>query len=106
MSSLIYAMAGELWHAMKEDYEAEVERRYGLADEACTGYLVNARGKAAGIAGRDLFTGSPDRAYRYASEELVDYWRRKGRITLPQFEAEWLSIRGGLEAYATQVYGN
>lgn len=105
MASRIYDIAGELWTAMKADYEDELERRLAAADEACTGYLVNRRGKDAGLTSRDLFTGPADRAYRYATRELVDHWSEVGRLSLAQYEAEWLDSRGGLEAYAVAAYG-
>lgn len=100
MASLIYDMAADLWTAMKHDYHDEIARRMSAADEACTGYLVNSRGKAKGITAWDLFTGSADRAYRYATRELVDHWHEVGRISLAQYEAEWLDSQGGLEAFA------
>lgn len=99
--SMIYELAGELWAVMRKDYEAELDRRISHADEACTGYLVNQRGKDLGLTPRDLFTGPTDRAFKYATEELTRYWGRQPRMTLAQFEREWLYSRGGLEEYAT-----
>lgn len=98
--SAIYDMAGSLWHSMRADYEAALEREFQTADDACHGYLVNRQGKAAGITGRSLFTGSAARAYRYASRELLDYWQENDRLTLDRFEQQWLDARLGSEIYA------
>lgn len=95
----IYDLAGDLWRAMKADYQAELERRIIEADTATIGNLVNRAGRAHGISGPTLFTGPEARAYRYASRELLDHWEDHGRLSLAQFEAEWIATRGGLEAY-------
>lgn len=97
--SAIYEFAGELWRRMKDDYAAELERRFTLADNACNGYLLSIEGKAAGISAWSLFTGPVDRAYKYASHELQDHWTAHGRITLKHFEREWVNTRGGIDAY-------
>ena len=99
--SMIYDLAGELWHVMKADYEDALNQSITEADEACHGYLVNKAGKAEGITARDLFTGPASRAVKYATRELFDYWQTHPRITLAHFEREWLFSRGGLEEYAT-----
>lgn len=99
MSSPIYAAAAELWHAMKADYQDDLERRFREADDATHGYLVTREGRAKYISGHSLFTGSAARADQYASRELKDHWITHPRVTLAQFEREWLQSRGGLEAY-------
>jgi hypothetical protein len=75
------------------------EASYWAAEEATNGYLVNAAGERAGIHGRSLFTGNEDRARKYASPELLDYWQEHGRMTLQDFTAGMLgghmSQRGG-----------
>lgn len=98
--SAIYDFAASLWAAMRSDFEAELDRRFTAADNACNGYLLNKEGKAAGIDARSLFTGPVDRAYKYASRELIDHWTAHGRITMTHFEKEWVDTRGGVEAYA------
>lgn len=102
--SLIYETAGDLWNRMKRDYDAELERRTAQADEVCIGYLVNKAGRSKGLTARDLFTGPADRAYRYATRELIDFWQAHPHITLAQFEAEWLFTRGGLEDFAAAAH--
>src|SRR5260370_14226 len=52
-----------------------VERELLAAEAATGGSLVNPRGRAIGISERSLFTGSEDRALRYASRELINYWQ-------------------------------
>jgi hypothetical protein len=45
------------------------------------GSLLNPRGRAVGTSERSLFTGSEDRAMRYASQELLNYWQEHPRPT-------------------------
>lgn len=65
--SAIYDMAGSLWHSMRSDYEAELEREFTAADNACHGYLVNRQGKAAEIY-------SPDRLHEHTNMRAENYW--------------------------------
>lgn len=44
-----------------------------------------------------LFTGSAARAYRFASEELLEHWEKYPRLSLAAFEARWLQ---GVPAWA------
>lgn len=59
----------------------QVEREWLAAEAATRGNMVNARGRAIGISERSLFTGSEDRALRYASRELINYWGEHPRPT-------------------------
>ena len=101
--SLIYEMAGTIQKAMSADFEREVEATYAQAEEATDGYLVNKAGRARGLRGIDLFTGSEKDAYRYASEELIVHWMQSPRLTKTAFERQWLSVRGGLAAFVAQA---
>ena len=92
--SLIFDAARDVWREMHDDYRTDLDRRIRAADEACHGYLVNRRGRAAGITPDSLFQGPADRAYRYATRELIDHWKDHPRVTLAQFEAEWIAARG------------
>lgn len=95
--SRIFQAARLMWREMHDAYTEELDRRIREADEACHGYLVNRAGKAEGIDSEELFKGSVERAYRFATEELVAHWGQHGRMTLAQFEAEWLSNRAGAD---------
>jgi len=57
--------------------EAEINR----AEAETRGELVNAAGRRAGISVQELFTGREDKAIRYASPELLDYWQTHPRPT-------------------------
>jgi hypothetical protein len=76
---------------MIRDHYAEFVYRQSLdAEEATNGYLLNKAGKAANIDPDSLFSGDPDRAYRYASEELLRFWGTPGneRKTYSEYKAE------------------
>lgn len=56
------------------------------------GYMVSREGMNAGIDGRSLFTGSEARAYRWASDELKEWWETHPR---PNFADYRESLLGG-----------
>ena len=91
MSSAIFEQAAQQWHTMRSDFLGHVDSEYDKALEACSGVLVNKEGRVQHVDGYNLFTGSKQRAYRYASEELLEYWRDNPRLTLEDFEMLWLS---------------
>lgn len=105
MSTGIYEAAGLIWKAMRADYEDELERRIHAADEACHGYLVNEAGRTAGVSGESLFRGPEARAWRYASRELADHWAECPRLTLADYEQQWLIAQGGLTRFTCEIEG-
>lgn len=60
---------------------------YLAADRDCRGRLLSAAGMRAGVAETDLWSGSAQRAYRYASDELRSWWEIHGRVTPSSFTA-------------------
>jgi hypothetical protein len=79
-----------------------VEREILAAEKATNGYMLNAKGQARGISERSLFTGSEDRAIRYASEELRRYWEEHPRPTAASMSQN-ARVRAG--AYARSDLG-
>ena len=68
-----------------------------LAAEAATnGFLVNAAGRARGIDPWSLWSGPADRAERWASWELLEFWQGNPRITITEFRRQDAAAR---EAY-------
>lgn len=96
-SSAIFAKAAEEWQVMKQDYLNHVDYQYLRAVEECSGVLVNSDGRARGIDGFDLFSGPQSRAEKYASEELLEFWREYPRLTMSQYEDIWVT---GQEFYS------
>jgi hypothetical protein len=96
--SAIFERASQQWAAMHSEFERYVEASYNKALEATGGVLVNAEGRAKHIDGYDLFTGPAIRAYRYASEELQEYWAAHPRLSMNDFETQW--VEGTLEEAA------
>ena len=68
-------------YARRHEREEIKEAAYVSAERATRGNLVNAKGRARGVEPRSLFTGSEERARRYASEELLEHWQAHGRPT-------------------------
>ena len=64
------------------------EAFYVNAEAATNGYMLNRAGEHAGIDPRTLFTGPEARARRYASEELLEYWRTHPRPTSAMLRGE------------------
>lgn len=78
---------------------AYVDDAYSKALEATAGVLVNAEGRAQHIDGYILFRGQRSFAMKYASEELLEHWKQHPRLTMAEYELQWMS---GNLAYAQQ----
>jgi len=91
LSSAIFEQAAQQWHTMRSDFLGHVDNEYDKALEACSGVLVNKEGRSQHVDGFTLFTGSTKRAYRFASEELIEFWGKRGRLTLEDYELLWMS---------------
>ncbi|MEU9968022.1 hypothetical protein [Streptomyces malaysiensis] len=66
-------------------YEEYVYRQFLAADDACNGYLLNPKAKAAGVNPAELFSGPARIAYARASDELKEWWAEYGRLTQAEF---------------------
>lgn len=83
----------------KTERAAEVNRAIDAAEDGTNGYMLNRRGKEAGISERSLFTGPEARAKKYASEELLNWWETHPRPTEAHFRGEdtrigYATVRG------------
>ena len=103
MTARVYDLATLVWQRMRKDYQDALEAAYLEAEAATNGYMVNAAGRAKDLRGWDLLTGPESRAYRYASPELIEHWMARPRLTATAFEAQWLSARGGLQAFVGEL---
>lgn len=91
--SAIYDWASYLWKQMKEDYDRDWSAAYKRAETDTNGVMVSKAGKLRGIHGIDLFTGPADRAYKFASEELLAHWQEHKRPNLNDYERQWMEAR-------------
>lgn len=91
MTSSIFQEAARQWHQMKSDYLGYIDAEYDKALEACAGVLVNKAGREQHVDGYNLFTGTQGRADKYASPELLEYWMDHPRLSLMDFELQWMS---------------
>lgn len=88
--SAIFDAAVEQYHACKKEFEVYREGQYRRALNDLGGALLNRDGQRKGIDTWSLFIGPRRRAERWASEELVEWWARHGRMTYAQFEAQYV----------------
>lgn len=77
----------------RSDRAAIVEAEYQRAESETRGEMVNAAGVRAGVSARSLFTGSEDRALRYSTRELQDYWREHPRPSAGRLSANPRIVR-------------
>jgi hypothetical protein len=89
--SAIFEAAARLYAKMRTDYESYLEYTYNTALDGTGGVLVNSQGRALGIDGLDLFSGHKAYAMKYASEELLDWWKLNPRLTQAEYEARWIT---------------
>jgi hypothetical protein len=79
------------FHQMaKASFYDEVERiriRLEDNDNPVKGQFLNREGRARGLDPGYVFTSSAEDARRYASEELADWWRYNGRLSLREWKA-------------------
>jgi hypothetical protein len=96
--SAIYNYAAELDAQCREDYELYLEERLHVMEEFTNGHLVNARGRALGITGRQLITGPGHhmKLCAYGTEELRGFFADYRVATYAEFERQWLAahLRG------------
>lgn len=88
--SLAFEHAIAVWRSTRAEYQSYLEVAYLRAEAATRGHLLNRRGYAAEIDPMTLFLGNEVRAHAYASEELIEHWRRYPRMTFAAFERQWL----------------
>lgn len=89
--SAIFTHAAEQWALMKQEYLNHVDYQYLAAEEATNGVLVNQLGRDLYVSGWSLFKGSTARAHKYASEELLEFWKTAPRLTLTEYEDLWIT---------------
>lgn len=88
----------------RAEFDLFRDAEYMAAEEACRGRMLNRRGMEAGIEPLSLFMGNQARAYAYASEELVAFWRdERPRVTYEVFERQWLAGRQREDAWGELV---
>jgi hypothetical protein len=83
---------------VKQAHAEHIEERYVHAEGICRGHMLSPAGQRAGVSAASLFSGPAARAKKYASPELLDYFREHGRTTLEDFTADLL---GGQHRHRT-----
>ncbi len=61
--------------AVRRVYARWLDQVYDQAEAATNGFMLNEEGRKAGINEKTLFSGPASRARKYASEELLRFWR-------------------------------
>ena len=75
------------------DFMSYVDDAYNKALEATAGVMVNAEGRAKHINDYMLFRSNRVYARKYASEELLEHWETYPRLTMAEYERQWLEGR-------------
>ncbi|MEU4548788.1 helicase-related protein [Nonomuraea dietziae] len=75
---------------VRRQYDEWVEHQYGQAEAATNGYMVNKRGRAAGVDPKSLFSGDWRRVNAYASDELYNWFRANGWRNYTEYVADVL----------------
>ena len=89
----IFQYAAQLWAEMRRDFEDYLESEYQRAEEFTNGVLL-CPGSRSQVDAYSLFIGPEKNAFKHCSEELKDYWAQHPRMSLSDFEEQWLSTRG------------
>jgi hypothetical protein len=74
--------------AQRAEWHDAAHAQYLAADAECRGNLVDARHAPAWVDGWSLWQGPADRAYRYATEELRNFWDRWPRVTVTEWRQQ------------------
>ena len=92
---------------LRKHYEEHVHRQFLDAEAATQGHLLNNNGRAyeqskkgkdAGFSAVVLFSGPPEDAYKYASEDLMRFWADNPRMTFADYKAMIVGDRRSLQA--------
>lgn len=73
------------------DYLMDAHNR---AVDDTNGFMLNRAGHAAAVSPFELFSGPLQRARKYASDELLEWWEVNGRVTFEEFKAQLLGRDG------------
>jgi N12 class adenine-specific DNA methylase len=100
--------AGETRDAtVKRIYDEWVEVQTIAASNATGGNLLSKAGRAQHVDPETLFSGPPQIARKYASEELKRWWEENGRMTYTEFKADMLGRASDVAAAAaSKLTGN
>ncbi len=80
------ARAAERRRQVAEEWYLAAYADYLAAEEECRGELVNRAGVEAGVPdGFALWSGPLDKALKWATEELIEWWRLHPRVTLTEY---------------------
>lgn len=85
--------------ALRRMYKEHVHNQWLQAEEDTNGVLLSRAGVQAGISPLVLWGANLDRARKYSSPELAQWWAEHGgRSTYDDFRAQWLGGRAARQA--------
>lgn len=82
------------------EFDTYVDCQYMQAETDCRGVLMTAEGYERGVDPRSLFQGPLSRAEKWASEELLSWWGKHGRLNFAAFRYQMLGYESDREAAA------
>lgn len=83
--------------ALRAEFELVIEAAHERAAEACNDRLLNRDAMRRGVTTYSLFVGPVTRAHRWASEELLEYWRTNRRLTFEDYEQQYVDALYGVD---------
>ncbi|GGN96109.1 hypothetical protein GCM10010112_87050 [Actinoplanes lobatus] len=92
--------------AVRRLYDEWIYLRYLKAEAETRGIMVTKAGFVAGIDPISLFSGPPQRARKWASEELMRWWADNGRVTFTEFAFTTYGIGSKRAAESARLSGN
>lgn len=79
---------------LREEHRRLVLRDFDAAEEATTGAMVNARGRAKGVQPFDLFTHNPAFFRAYATPEMIEWRALHPHLSFAAFERHMFDPNG------------
>lgn len=76
------------WMAVTTEWLNWAHAQFLAAEAACRGNLLSKAGEKAGLDPWELWKGPASRAYKYASEELQEFWDANPRLTVTEYRAQ------------------
>lgn len=88
-----------------EEYALYLEHAWTKAEADTKGYMLNKRGRAAGIDPRSLWTANERTRAAYASVELRQHWDQHPIISASEFRSEAGQHRGARARRESRLHG-
>jgi len=90
MRSPIFAHAADMWRQMRAEFQDYLEAQMTAAQRDLGPHLLR---RSSDATTESVFTGPWQHAQAHASPELIEWWEQHGRMTVTEYEHQWLAAR-------------